>query len=112
MATSPETIPSRSQQPWLEAMIRDPKKSAYAFFVLAAAFAAIPVTLGILYRTEYLTVCILGGVLSAIAIGAGLYQLSREPRIGDPADLDNTRLLVLSVGGLIGLVTTLLAVAL
>src|SRR5262245_48027700 len=111
MASSAQTT-TRSPQPWLEAMTRDPKRSAYAFFVLAAAFAAIPITLGILYRTEYLIVCILGGVLSAIAVGAGLYQLLREPRADDPAELDNTRLLVLMAGGLLGCVTALIPTAL
>src|SRR5262249_32355163 len=111
MSTSPETT-TRQQQPWLEAMTRDPKRSAYAFFVLAVAFAAIPITLGILYHAEYVIVCILGGALSIIAIGAGLYQMLREPRAEDPTELDNTRLVVLTASGLIGFTTTLLTVAL
>jgi hypothetical protein len=113
MADSAETTRlTVAQQPWLDAMTRDPKRSAYVFFVLAAAFAAIPITLGVMYRTEYLFVCILGGVLSAIALVAGIFQMLREPHAADPGELDNTRLFILTVGGLLGFVGTLLAVAL
>jgi hypothetical protein len=79
------------------------KQVAYGFFAAALLLAIIPVWMGIQYRTEYLPVCLWGGALALIALGAGITQLLLPPTDLSPAD--SKRLLILMVGGLSGIAT-------
>ena len=80
MATSPDPVqPGSTQRGWLEQMARNPRPSAMVLFVISAALLAIPVYMGIQYKREYLNICLWGGAMAVLALGAGLVQLLRKP---------------------------------
>ena len=112
MASSPEA-PQKGpvQRQWLELLTRHSREAAYGFFAAAALLAIIPIWVGIQYRTEQMTVCVWGAILVLLALGAGLYEILREDR-NRPGAIDNTRMLVLAIGGLAGFATAVLGVLL
>src|SRR5947199_4881450 len=112
MASSPEA-PQKGpvQRQWLELFTQHSREAAYGFFAAAALLAIIPIWVGIQYRTEQMTVCVWGAILVLLALGAGLYEILREDR-NRPGAIDNTRMLVLAIGGLAGFATAVLGVLL
>src|SRR3954447_7901653 len=112
MASSPESAPKAPvQRQWLEFLTRRNREAAYGFFVVAAFLAVIPIWVGIKFRSEQLTVCVWGAILALLALGAGLYEMLRDDR-DRPDAVDNTRRLVLTVGGLAGFATAILGILL
>jgi hypothetical protein len=95
---------------WLVRLNHNRKPAAYGLLVLALVLALIPLLTLIKVRWDYAPLTLWGGLMALIALGGGLYLLLRE----SPAeqDVDSLRLAVLSAGGLAGLGTWLLALAL
>src|SRR5262249_36780014 len=87
------------------------QRTALVLFVLAGLFLIIPIYMGVQFKGEYLNVCLWGTILVLICAGAGAWQLLREPR-KDLSDADAGRFLVLALGGMAGLTTTLLGFSL
>jgi len=130
----PETSADSSRGP-LPALARNRKQTSYALLVIAVLFALIPLWMVYHYKyaaakeaetagaeekktadqakpapekqLRYLPVMIWGGALALIFMGAGVwYLLSEETGAWNAADA--TRLMVLTIGGLSGLVTVLM----
>lgn len=105
MATTPDRSGEQAAPQWLQALSQYRKESAYVLFGVSAV-AAIGLAL-LAWKDHqgnvwYWAWC---GLVAAITLGAGLWQMLHEP--GRLAETDMTRLVVLAVGGLIGLATTL-----
>jgi hypothetical protein len=93
----------------LEALVRNRKPSAYVLLAVAALLAVATLWLGTRWRGaerhgEFAWLTVAAGLLSLVGLGAGLFQLLRS-QDGFP-EPDTTRLLVLAVGGLTGLVVS------
>jgi hypothetical protein len=134
--SNPETSPAvEAPSGLLAKLARNRKQTGYALLIVAVLFALIPLWMVYHYKyaaakaTEssaaeekkspeeakpapetqihYVPVMIWGGALALIFMGAGVwYLLSEETGGWNPADA--TRLIVLTIGGLSGLVTVLL----
>src|SRR5436190_12015694 len=132
---APET-PSQPDSPpgLLSALARNRKPTGYALLVIAALFALIPLWMVYHYKwsrvqpaepaaaeerkpaeeaksapareLRYVPVMLWGGLLALIFMGAGVWYLLSE-EIGTLNAIDATRLMVLTIGGLSGLVTVL-----
>lgn len=112
MASSQEPTPQGpARQPWLEALTRRHRESAYGLFALAAAAAACAGWVIYKYRSDFAPVSAWAVVVSLIALGGGLAQLLRVVK-SEAKPEDTTRLIVLTVGGLTGFVTALLGLVL
>jgi hypothetical protein len=98
---------------WIDSLTRSRRRAAIVLFVVAALLALIPLWMGIKYKSEYLSVCIWGGTLALLSLGAGLWNFvqAAAPE-GQKAGADATRKMVLTVGGLAGLVTAVLGLVL
>jgi hypothetical protein len=103
MATTQETPPPRTDLTAWDALGRLERQTAISLLVLAALFSLIPILVGIKYRGDYLAVCLWGGALALVALLGSLWRFFAHPARLSPAD--STRLLVLVVGGLSGLLT-------
>src|SRR6266481_1258064 len=132
---SPETPVPDTPRGLLSVLARNRKPTGYTLLVIAALFAVIPLWMVYHYKLarvqsgesvgaeenkpaeeakpaperelRYVPVMIWGGALALIFMGAGVwYLLSEESGAWDAADA--TRLMVLTIGGLSGLVTVLL----
>jgi hypothetical protein len=131
---SPETPVSDSASGLLSLLARNRKQTGYALLVIAALFALIPLWMVYHYKLarvkpaetvgaeekqpeeakaapdrelRYVAVMLWGGLLALIFMGAGVWYLLSE-EIGTFNVADATRLMVLTIGGLSGLVTVLL----
>jgi hypothetical protein len=133
--SSPETPVQDSATGLLSALARNRKPTGYALLVIAALFALIPLWMVYHYKLarekptdtaaveekkpaeeskpgpekelRYVPVMLWGGLLALIFMGAGVWYLMSE-EIGALNAADATRLMVLAIGGLSGLVTVLL----
>jgi hypothetical protein len=108
MATNTTPTPP---QDWLTNLSQRRRPLAYGFLGVAAAFAALAVVLFIKYREEYAVIGVWAGLLGAIALGGGVWLLLTE---GQPRaeSAEESRLLVLAVGGLAGFATWVLSLTL
>jgi hypothetical protein len=113
---SPLNQSGQESQPrghWIDVLTRNRRRTAIVLFVLCALLALIPLWMGIKYKWEYLSVCLWGGILALLALAAGLWNLfQEEPAPGGMGARDQTRLMVLTVGGMAGLATALLGAVL
>ncbi len=95
----------------LAALARRRKAFAYALLLVALLFAVLAVGVFYRYKTDFWVVPAWAGLMSLVALGGGLWQL-----LDDPADevrrLDSTRKTLLAVGGMFGVLSTLMAVLL
>ncbi|HXG10437.1 MAG TPA: GldG family protein [Gemmataceae bacterium] len=101
--TSPR--PEQGAPAWLEFLTRRRKETAYALFGAAAVAAAIGAWVGYRHNWENGPIWLWALTLGIIALGAGLWQWFREPA-AQVSEIEATRLMVLTAGGLAGLVTT------
>src|SRR5947209_5091657 len=132
---SPETPVPDTAPGLLSILARNRKPTGYALLVIAALFALIPLWMVYHYKLarvqpletagaeenkpaeeakpaperelRYVPVMLWGGLLALIFMGAGVWYLLSE-EIGTFNAADATRLMVLTIGGLSGLVTVLL----
>jgi hypothetical protein len=123
----------------MERLSRRPKETAYVLLGAAVLFSLIPLWMLYQYKrspaeaantaeTEqkpnaaevkpsaekelrYVPVMVWGGALALVFLGIGLWRFAREPG-GELTDMETTRLMVLTLGGLSGLFTFLLGLAL
>jgi hypothetical protein len=113
VATDDEVfLMSRSDTPrqpadWLEVLGKERTVTGTALLVTAGLLLLIPILVGYFWRWEYLDVCLWGGFLALVAAFTGLWQFIREPD-RDVSNAEAGRLVVLVVGGLFGLATTIL----
>src|SRR5262245_8991988 len=109
--TTPQT--TASQNAIMAAIGGNRQRTALVLFVLAGLFLIIPIYMGVQFKGEYLNVCLWGTILVLICAGAGAWQLLRAPLPGmEMSDADAGRFLVLALGGMAGLATTLLGFSL
>lgn len=101
MATSGD----RPQSDWLEGIGRNRQPIAYGLFGVGAAFAALALVLVIRYKTDYSWELFLCAVTSLVAVGAGMWQLTREA--SDLGEADTNRLFIVGAGGYTGLLISL-----
>jgi hypothetical protein len=95
---------------WLETLNQKPRQTAYVLLAIAAIFGIATVTIAAKYRWEYAVIAAGFGWLAVVFLWAGVFQLRREP--GRAGQLDASRVLVLAVAGLSGLVVTLMGLVL
>lgn len=100
----------RPPSDWAENLGRNRALIGYALFGVAALFAVLTLVLVLRYRTEYPWELLLSAVTVLAALGAGLWQLTREP--GELSEADTNRLFILGVGGYAGLMVTLFGLGL
>jgi hypothetical protein len=100
-------LKDRPDPKWLEALSRHQQQTANVLLVGAGLFAAAAVFLGVQYRWEGWIEAAACGLFAVVLATGGFWSKSREP--GAMSDLDATRMLVLSVGGLLGFFIALLA---
>jgi hypothetical protein len=93
---------------WLIYLTEHRQGTAYGLFLLSA-LAVVPAALALQHRTDYLPICLGAAVCALVALLAAVWQLGREP--GQLSDLDATRALIVTVGGLWGLFISLTALA-
>src|SRR5947209_696535 len=83
------------------------KGTAYALFGISA-LGLVLAYFAYLHVAQYLAVCMGAALLALVALVGAVWQLAQET--SGPANPDETRVLVLAVGGLMGLVVSLTAV--
>jgi ABC-type uncharacterized transport system len=130
--SSSESTPVSDRSPGLLSLLaRNRKQTGYALLVIAVLFALIPLWMAYHYKfaagksseataegveeikpvpereLRYLPIMIWGGALALIFMGAAVWYLLSE-ETSPLSALDATRLMVLTIGGLSGLVTVLL----
>jgi hypothetical protein len=101
---------------WLDTISERRQQAAYVLFAVALLLGIGTIWFFVMARDEahqweYIWLAVWLGFLGLLALGAGLWQFLYEPA-GTPGDVDATRLLVLTVGGVAGLLTVLLSLAL
>src|SRR6516164_9217983 len=94
----------------LDFLVRNRKATGYGLVAGAVLLSVAAVVLAVKFRWDYAAVCVGAGWLGVVLLVAGVYQLVRDPNAGPEPDA--TRLMVLAVAGLAGLITTLVGVAL
>jgi hypothetical protein len=105
MADTQESSSSQNSGQTWEALGQLKRQTGIGLLVVAALFALIPILMAFKYRGDYLSVSIWGAGLALVALMAGLWRLLAQPARLTPADA--TRLLILVLGGLGGLLTVL-----
>jgi hypothetical protein len=112
MATAPNPpAAGPSPWPWLEYLSRNRQRFAHGLLAAAALCAIPPVWFAIQYQWQYWFICLWGALLALTALGCGLYLVAAE-RSTRTGTVDDIRVLVLVLGGLAGLFTFLMGVAL
>src|SRR5439155_4969642 len=109
--TPQEPKPEQAVSGFIRLLIKRRWETAIACYVAAALLAIVPIWMGYKHGWEYASVCIWGGGLALVALGAGLTLHLFQP-LESLSETDAARLLVLTVGGFAGLVTMVLAIAL
>lgn len=99
-----------ARRTWLESLTAKPRPAAIVFFVLAAALAGAAIWLGSTYAWPMAPLWIWGGAMAIAFLTGGIWLTLFDPNQERP--LDSVRLFVLTIGGVIGLLTVLLAVVL
>src|SRR5947209_6035471 len=95
-----------SHPAWLLALARRRRESAYALAAVGVALALYAAWRGYKYHWELAPLTLWTGALALVALGTAFWQFAR--RDDELSDADATRLMVLTVGGLVGLFTALL----
>jgi hypothetical protein len=115
-AQDPRPAP-KAQPPWLDWLVRQRQAASYTLFGLSVVFwigcvvlALLPHWLEHADTLENFWPAAWAGALGLVTLAAGLWHLLYEPGQADPHDM--ARVLALALGGLAGLLTTLLGVAL
>jgi hypothetical protein len=107
MTDTPNSTPSPDtpRSSWLQWLAQNRDRSAYLLYVAAAVFAALAIATYVRYQTSGVPVTLWFAAMATVLATAGLWQQFRQP--GATSELDMARILVLAVGGLTGLATTL-----
>jgi hypothetical protein len=93
--------------PWLETLARRRKETGIVLLAVSVLFTLVPVFVVYKLEANYLALSIWGTALAILFLGAGLWQLLHEAT-GRLSEVDATRLLILTLGGLTGLFTFVL----
>lgn len=94
---------------WLDNLSTRRKETGLGLLIATVLLALLPAWLGYQFKWDYLYVAIATGFLPLVTLGGGLYQLLREPN--PKTDRDQTLLLVMTLGALLGFGLVLVGIA-
>src|SRR6516225_2088822 len=104
---APTQGPSRVQR-FLDLLTRQRKQSAYVFFGVSAVLAGLALWAGLDSEWKDGPEIFGAALLALAALGAALWQLAAPP---ERATVANTRILVLALGGVSGLIIAVATLA-
>ena len=95
-----------NEPPFLRTLAANRQTLGIVLLILAAALAAIPIVFAVYYGRNGLETIVWGALLSLTVLGGGVYCLATANRQG-LTQVDEIRLVLLVLGGVIGFATAL-----
>src|SRR5438445_12855703 len=103
--TPPSASAPQNRSPWLVTKVAEnPSQTGWILYALGILLVLVPILLGIFYHTEYLWVCIWGALVALECLGLAICQTVWRVTMEEH---DHARGLLLLVGGVLGLSSSL-----